>query len=169
MPHLLAILLEQYLPQAIKNQRWYREHWRLYTRRRKLHTNGCGDFLFMAKEHWFALRGYYEFEGYSFHLDSVLCYAASYAGIKEKILRDPLRIYHMEHAGGWSPEIQKAGILDQHLERAGIPKVSDGQLDAWALEMQAQRKPLIFNDKNWGLADDDLHETVISGAPLIEH
>ena len=34
-----------------------------------LHTNACGDFTLMAREHWFQLRGYPEFEMYSFRLD----------------------------------------------------------------------------------------------------
>jgi hypothetical protein len=162
MPYALVNAMERYFPARIKNQIWYREHRRLYTTRRKLHTNGSGDFMLMARKHWFDLRGYSEFQGYSFHLDSVLCYAVASAGIQEKILKDPMRIYHMEHGGGWTPEIQKAGTFDRRLEQAGISKISDAQLNAWALQMQVERKPLMFNADDWGLANEDLHETVVS-------
>jgi len=73
-----------------------------------LHTNGCGDFTLMAREHWFDLRGYPEFDLFSMNLDSVLCYAAHHAGFFEYCLEDPMRIYHIEHqtGSGWTPEGQ---------------------------------------------------------------
>ncbi len=57
---------------------------------------------------WFRLRGYAEFPIWPMHINSVFCYTAYHAGLNEEILRDPLRIYHIEHrtAAGWSPEGQ---------------------------------------------------------------
>src|SRR5207245_3627775 len=86
-----------------------------------LHTNACGDFTLMAREHWMDLRGYPEFDTYSFNIDSVLCYAAHHAGVLEEVLEDPLRVYHIEHGtgSGWTPEGQTR--LFDRLRAKGIP------------------------------------------------
>ncbi len=127
----------------------------------RLHTNACGDFTLMAREHWFAVRGYPEFEMYSMHLDSLLCHAAYYAGAREQILNDPMRIYHIEHSigSGFTPEGSQ--MLKKRLDSAGIPQLSDRRFYYLASRMYLQRKPIIFNNKNWGLAKEDLTETTI--------
>jgi len=38
----------------------------------KLHTNACGDFTLMTKEKWHNLRGYPEYEIFSFNIDSII-------------------------------------------------------------------------------------------------
>ncbi len=73
-----------------------------------VHTNACGDFTLMAREHWFDLRGYPEFDLFSMNIDSILCVAAHHGGAREEMLADPMRIYHIEHGSGsgWTPEGQ---------------------------------------------------------------
>lgn len=129
------------------------------TSRSRLHTNGCGDFTLMAGGHWAKLRGYAEFEMYSLHMDSLLCHAAHHAGVREQVLADPMRIYHVEHSAGsgWTPESQIK--LHDRLEAAGIPQLSHDQFEAWAMQMRRDQKPVVFNKENWGLADEALSET----------
>jgi len=69
-----------------------------------------------------------------------------------------MRVYHIEHAtgSGWTPESK--GKLYQRLYEAGIPELDPNQFDAWAIQMRRERKPLIFNGENWGLADESLPE-----------
>jgi hypothetical protein len=126
-----------------------------------LHAIACGDFTLMAREHWFDLRGYPEFDLYSFNLDSVLCYAAHYAGAREEILPDPLRIYHIEHAAGsgWTPEGEVR--LFSRIAEQGIPCLDNHELMSWASLMQRFQVPLIFNRENWGLADFHLRQAVV--------
>jgi len=126
-----------------------------------LHINACGDFTLMAREHWFDVRGYPEFDLHSFNLDSVLCYAAYYTGVREEVLADPLRIYHMEHAAGsgWTPE--GASLLFERLAEKGIPWVSGNELMSWAALMERFQAPMIFNRDNWGLAHLDLGEVAV--------
>lgn len=128
-----------------------------------LHTNACGDFTLMAREHWLDLRGYPEFDMYSFHLDSVFCYVAYYAGIRETILAEPMRIYHIEHGigSGWTPEGQQ--LLFERLRSKGIAFFDYQQLLDWADQMSRLNCPFIFNRANWGLADLALEETVVGG------
>src|SRR3990172_7589071 len=60
-----------------------------------LHTNACGDFTLLAADYWTKIAGYPEFPIRAMKLDGLLCYAAHYAGAKESVLRDPMRIYHL--------------------------------------------------------------------------
>jgi hypothetical protein len=123
-----------------------------------LHTNGCGDFTLMAREHWFDLRGYPEFDLFSMNIDSVLCYTAHHAGFREQVLDDPMRIYHIEHGtgSGWTPEGQTK--LFTRLAEKGITFVDYQQVVSWAIDMRRMNRPMIFNIRNWGLASDELAE-----------
>ena len=130
-----------------------------------LHTNACGDFTLMAREHWFDLRAYAELDLFSMNLDSLFCVAAHHGGATEEILAEPMRIYHIEHGtgSGWTPEGQ--ALLFERLSARGIPFLENDQVLRWAAQMKWLNAPLIFNHENWGMADDDLRETVISGKP----
>jgi hypothetical protein len=132
-----------------------------------LHTNGCGDFTLMARENWFDLRGYPEFDLFSMNLDSVLCHSAHHAGFREEILREPLRIYHIEHGtgSGWTPEGQAQ--LFQRLRARGIPWLDCADFVAMAEQMRRFGSPLIFNRENWGFAEVELRETTLPACSSI--
>lgn len=138
---------------------WFKEHARLYTRKKRLHTNASGDFTLMSREHWFELRGYPELEMFSFHLDSFLCYMAHYHSLKEVILEPPMKLYHIDHTQGWTPEVEKDQSLNQSLASAGIPQLSHVEFNLRTVEMARERRPMILNNENWGLAHVDLPET----------
>src|SRR5262245_53137867 len=61
----------------------------------RVHTNGCGDFTMIARQHWFELRGYPELPLWSMHIDSFLCFMAIAAGLREEILSPPSLMFHM--------------------------------------------------------------------------
>ncbi len=124
----------------------------------QIHTNACGDFTLMAREHWTSLRGYAELDMYSFNIDALLCYAAQYGGIHEEVLREPMRIFHIEHGqgSGWTPEGQKQ--LFDRLWASGIPWLDSAELMSFAADMRRLRSPMIWNVDNWGLRDDALPE-----------
>jgi hypothetical protein len=126
-----------------------------------LHTNGCGDFTLLAREHWFDLRAYPEFDLFSMNLDSVFCIAAHHGGARETILEDPMRIYHIEHGtgSGWTPEGQAK--LFARIEAGGIPRLENDDVLRWAAQMKWLDSPMIFNRENWGLADFDLKDSVV--------
>jgi hypothetical protein len=132
---------------------------RLYREWLRLHTNASGDFMLMSKEDWFRLRGAPELEMFSMHIDSLLCYMAYFASIKEVALEYP--IYHIEHTGGWTPEVEENRSLYNRLEKEQIPRLTDRQLGQWVSNMYRKQKSMVFNDANWGLADKDLKETFI--------
>jgi hypothetical protein len=126
-----------------------------------LHTNACGDFTLLARERWLDLRGYPEFDIFSMNLDSVFCFAAHYGGVREEMLLEPMRIYHVEHGSGsgWTPEGQ--GKLFERIAAKGLSFISYEEVFAWAAQMSRLRSPMIFNRENWGLNDFRLKETVL--------
>ncbi len=129
----------------------------------QLHTNACGDFTLLAFDRWTALRGHPELEVFSMHLDSLFCYIAHHSGVREKILNDPMRIYHIEHGigSGFTPEGEQA--LYSRIDSAGIARIGTDQMNELAVKMRRQGRPIMFNSENWGLAGDDLRETVVVG------
>jgi len=130
-----------------------------------LHTNACGDFTLLARNDWFDLRGYPEFDLFSMNIDSVFCYSAHYGGVVEEVLRDPIRIYHIEHAvgSGWTPEGQAA--LFARIAEKGLGWIDYRELLDWARQMHRLRLPMIFNRANWGLAGHDFPERSFAAKP----
>jgi hypothetical protein len=126
-----------------------------------VHTNACGDFTLMAREHWFDLRGYPEFDLFSMNLDSVLCITAHHGGAPERMLPEPMRIYHIEHGtgSGWTPEGQAK--LFERIAARGLSFVDNEEVLVWAAQMNRLNSPMIFNHGNWGLVEFDLKETVL--------
>jgi hypothetical protein len=129
-----------------------------------LHLYAPGDFTLMAREPWFDLHGYPEFEVYPLHVDTLFCYMACIAGISENVLGDPMRIYHIEHGLSWTPETERQGELREWLTSGEIPHLSLDQVEAWAFQMKRKQHPLFFNDQNWGLADEEFKEIEINCA-----
>jgi len=129
---------------------------------KSLHTNACGDFTLMAREHWLALHGYPEFEIYSLYIDGLICYAAHYAGAREVILADPMRIYHIEHSAGsgWAPGVG-ARLLDERLKTYGISQLAYSDYLKHLRRIRWHRGPTVFNDENWGLGQESLKEHAI--------
>jgi hypothetical protein len=125
----------------------------------RLHTNGCGDFTLMAREHWLAVRGYPELEMFSFNLDSVLCHTAYNNGVKERILPDPMRIYHIEHKSGWTPRSDLD--MKERLKVLGIPMLDISQFESLATRMYREKRPVILNHEDWGLGSQTLSEESI--------
>jgi hypothetical protein len=128
-----------------------------------LHTNACGDFTLMAREHWFDLRGYPEMDLFSMNLDSLFCFAAHYGGAREEMLAEPMRIYHVEHGSGsgWTPEGQTK--LFERIAAQGLSYIGNEEVLAMAAEMRRWETPMIFNHQDWGLAAFALKETVVRG------
>jgi hypothetical protein len=128
----------------------------------RLHTNACGDFTMMAHEDWARMRGYAEWEMYSFHLDSLFCHAAHAAGIREKRLGGNKKVFHIEHSAGsgFTPENQDK--LWDRLEAGKIERMTDRQLWDEVIAIRSGRKDGIYNGPGWGLAELDLPEATLA-------
>ena len=131
-----------------------------------------------------------EHQFHSVHFDSVLCYMAQRAGAKEVVLLNPMRIYHIEHESVWrTPRTEKieealAGgyrFLERlapqfmpqlatqvmrllrrrtQLQTLGIPYLNPAQYHRLIREIKGSREVFVLNDDTWGLAEENLPESV---------
>ncbi len=134
-----------------------------------LHLTACGDFTMLAREHWFDLRGYPEFDMFAMNIDSLFCWAAHYGGANEHVLEDPMRIYHIEHemGSGWTPEGQTK--LFERMAEKGVPWLDHTDVIRWACDMHRFGAPIIFNREDWGLEVEDLRDTPVLESSTVVH
>ncbi len=117
------------------------------------HTNTCGNFTLMAKEKWFDFKAYPELPLWSIYVDGLLLHMAHANGLKQVILPEPMRVYHIEHETGWeviSETMKERPSLNYHQQY--LP---------WCQQMIDQATPLTNNDDNWGYAKENFQEHVI--------
>jgi hypothetical protein len=126
-----------------------------------LHNNACGDFTLMHRDHWFETRGHAEWDAFSIHLDSLLCYCAHHSGAIETMLTEPMRCYHIEHSvgSGWTPEGMNR--LLRRIRVAGIRDVDWREVGQIAVILRRYNSPVSFSPSDWGLINDTLPETVV--------
>ncbi len=123
----------------------------------RIHTNGCGDFTMLAREQWFALRGYPELPVWSLHLDSLLCYMAVASGLRERVVPPPAKIFHSEHQSSWT-----VMTSEQRLRTFAVkPWIDTSLVDELWRHMYRTRRPLDFNTEGWGLAEWPLKEVFL--------
>jgi len=125
-----------------------------------LHVIASGDFMLMARKHWMDLRGYAEFDMYSMNLDALLCWAAYHSGVREEVLEDPIRIYHIEHGigSGWTPEGEQ--WLFARLDKIGLPWLGYPEMLELVEEVRKSGGQMVFNGENWGHASEKLPEVL---------
>lgn len=137
---------------------------RCFTKYLQLNTNACGDFTLLDRESWCKLKGYWEFEGYSWHLDTLFLLQAYANGVKFKMLPDDGIIYHIDHGGGWSPE--ESAKLFSRLDEKGIPYLTERDLLRHEKKMHSNQLAGVFSLLNtgeeWGLGASRLEEYIVT-------
>ncbi|MEM4523220.1 MAG: hypothetical protein QW738_08430 [Nitrososphaeria archaeon] len=110
------------------------------------HINASGDFFLMHSNNWSKLRGYPELEtmGKSHRIDGLMVFLAQFSGLKQKILKKPMLIYHQDHGRLEGDEKPMSLAVKEAYQR-----------------LLHERKPIIFNNENYGLGDIDLPEEVL--------
>lgn len=131
-----------------------------------LHANAAGDFTLLSRTNWFALRGYAELPISPLHMDYLFCYSAYHAGLRESILSEPMRIYHVEHASGagWTPEGEPERAA--RVRRAGIAEMTHAYVARFVDLMRRYDGPILFNGTNWGMGDFHFTERTLSADTL---
>ena len=79
----------------------------------KLHTMACGDFQLLSKKWWHKLHGYSEADIISAYADTILSYASYAAGVREVVLKDPMRLYHIDHENTFNERKFESGFLGE--------------------------------------------------------
>jgi len=88
-----------------------------------LHTNTGGDFHLMSRHYWHLLRGYREADILSAYGDGLLPFASYAAGVREVVLQDPLRLYHIDHSGKFNERTIGSGLpFENRLSFPFLPK-----------------------------------------------
>jgi hypothetical protein len=131
----------------------YAHRFRSYKRRKlrledQLHTNTAGDFFLMHRNHWFDLHGYPELPTSS-HIDGYICAMAFSAALRQILLPSKMRCYHQEH---------ERAVNWENIEASSRPITGYHRWVEECKEMLRLKKPKIFNDHNWGLAQEKLRE-----------
>lgn len=123
-----------------------------------LNTNACGDFTLLSKKGWEAIRGYPDFEAFSFNIDSMGLVMAHYHGYRETSLLPPCVCFHIEHGlgSGYTPEGEQT--LFDRIRKKRILSPDWPVLNIWVEQMRKQQRAIQFNRDNWGLADYTLPE-----------
>lgn len=96
------------------------------------HSNASGDFTLMHRDDWRAIRGYPELICNGLHLDSLVVYSAIFSGLRQVTLREPMRLYHVDHPRGKAPSGENV------LKTLRI--------------MRLLKRPVTLNDESWGTA-----------------
>jgi len=133
-----------------------------------LNTNACGDFTLLSKAGWAAIRGYPDFEAFSFNIDSMGLVMAHYEGFHETSLLPPCVCFHIEHGlgSGYTPEGEQTLFDRIRIKRILSPDWP--VLTPWVEQMRARQRSLPFNRDDWGLADYDLPEQPLGSVPTAE-
>ncbi len=112
------------------------------------HCSASGDFTLMHSNNWHALRGYKENSYLALHVDALMVVQAAILGLKEKVFASP--IYHQEH-----PRRHEVDNKNNDFRNGYLLFQKEAQ------QMILDKKPFIYNDKNWGFADCNLKEIVL--------
>ena len=114
-------------------------------------------------EDWQRLRGYPEWPLFSYHLDSIIVYQAAGCGMPVRRLGPRARIYHIDHAGGYTRE--SAGAMFARLDASGTPYIGDPELTRIVYGdikiHQGTTEPVTFNPPDWGMEGMYLKETSV--------
>lgn len=124
----------------------------------QLHIQACGDFQLLSQEDWRRLRGYPEYDIFSWHLDTIFNYAAHFGGAPEENLPPSHCIYHIEHHYGKSDDTSEA--LWQRYDPHQLNRVSDEAMWVLTGKMVREKRPIIINSDDWGLAYENLAEVL---------
>jgi hypothetical protein len=115
-------------------------------------TNACGDFTAMSRDDWLRVRGYAEWNIFSWHLDTLLVYQAIGCGVRIRRLTPKACVYHIDHSGGYAP--QQAAELFARLKARGIPFITDEELRQLYADITRKKRSgedTQLNESGWGL------------------
>lgn len=132
----------------------------------ELCTNACGDFQMMHRDHWHDLRGYYEADLFSIHIDSLFEYHAVCNGFKEFVYEPPKVVYHVEHTGGWTPGIEQSKEYNR-MNDTKIKKLDYETFLNIVSMMEKTPPPFQYNSENWGFGDEEFEEFTNEQADLV--
>lgn len=139
---------------------------------RQIHFNACGDFTLMHRDDWDRLNGYPELPIHSWHFDSIFLIQAYEAGLRECFFGYEWPVFHLDHDPGWGLDAFTAFHHQMlHPEDGShrlVPRPTRVPVMDWDSVVKDFIKPVTgrglvtFNPSGWGLAGEDLPESMVS-------
>lgn len=126
---------------------------------RAVYTNACGDFTLLHREGWAALHAYPELPMHGVFIDGILCHAAVASGIRQRVLAQDCCVYHIDHAGSWTP--RGAGAVEESLRRRKVPFLSSGEYECIIDQLRQGEVSPVLSSEAWGLGSETLAETLV--------
>ena len=137
-----------------------------------LHTNASGDFMLMTRESWRRSRGFYEKDIGGMHVDSLLCYMAHASGLRQEVLSDPIRLYHINHGRKQRlrvPPLIARVLFNMPFNRGKpyhrllrslytVPQMTYPEFVQLSRDITDGKRPYALNDEGWGLGNEALNE-----------
>lgn len=77
-----------------------------------LQKEGCGDFILLPRERWNLIHGYPEIDVTGGNCGDLLVHMAYVSGARDVILREPMRVYHMDHDTARSNRVKILRLLE---------------------------------------------------------
>jgi hypothetical protein len=114
----------------------------------KFHCNVSGDFMLMHNDNWQQLKAYKENSFLALHVDALMVVQAATLGLKEQVFSYP--IYHQEHTRRYDADKENRDFRDAYLIFQ-----NDAQ------RMIKEKKPMLFNNQNWGFENSELEEILL--------
>lgn len=121
---------------------------------KKLHTNACGDFMMIDKKSFFKMYGYNEFDGFSWHIDSLFLFKAYYY-FKLNFIDLKFPVYHINHEPGKNYSKNKK-ISFKKIESIKLDFISDQKLFTYIKDYRLKKLHKDDKRKDWGLAKEKL-------------
>lgn len=114
-----------------------------------IHVHACGDFTLMPAKAWRGINGYPQIPMHGLHCDSLGLFLALMAGYRQIIIRDPARIYHIDHSHSAQHK-----VIDTK-----APILSWNKVTMFKKYMDKYKK-FPFNKPDWGFAEIEFEERV---------
>lgn len=90
-----------------------------------LQTSIGGDFVVSSKEHWDKLKGFPELNNLGRFADWLSCYMLHLSGLKEEMLPDLMRVYHIDHKRHQKCREEFSKGIINHLRYKIFPQLDD--------------------------------------------
>ena len=114
--------------------------------------------LLSSKKTWFDLNGYYEFEGYSWHVDSIFLFKA--LSNNKKFINLEFKIFHINQTDKTSGYIAGENDLFKMLQDNQIQYIDDQKIKK-IIDL-LNKNPEYLDKRNWGLENKNLSEYKIN-------
>ncbi|MEO8368595.1 MAG: hypothetical protein ABI806_05300 [Candidatus Solibacter sp.] len=96
-----------------------------------LHSNAAEEFVLMSRAWWLNLRGWPEIRLAAQFVETLFCYAAHYAGLREVILAEPFQCTTRDVPNTEGP-------------------IDESRVRGWVTQMRRLGAPMILNRGDWG-------------------